>query len=65
MSDKPQIEVIIDENGNTEVKVKGVAGAGCKAMTADLEAALGKVADTSKTRDYSRSDAKIRASQRG
>lgn len=58
-----QIEVVIDENGGTTVKVLGVAGAGCKAITADLEAALGKVSGSKKTRDYSRSESKVRGSQ--
>lgn len=51
---KPQIEVEIDEQGNSTVSVTGVSGSDCKALTDDIEKALGKVTDTCKTRDYAK-----------
>lgn len=52
------IEVTIGENGETEVAVKGVAGADCKKATADLEAALGKV-----TADKETAEMRLQAKQ--
>jgi hypothetical protein len=36
-----EIEVVIAPDGTTRIEVRGVAGAGCLDLTADLEAALG------------------------
>lgn len=47
-----QVIVEIDEQGNSTVTVKGVAGVSCKSITEDLEKALGKVTEDKKTSDY-------------
>jgi hypothetical protein len=47
-----QVTVEIDADGNPTVKVTGVKGSGCKKLTADLEAALGKVTDSKNTREF-------------
>ena len=36
-----EIEVIIDEDGETQIEVRGVKGTSCLELTEDLEAALG------------------------
>lgn len=36
-----EVEVTIDPDGTTRVEVRGVAGAGCLDLTAELEEALG------------------------
>lgn len=36
-----EIQVVIAPDGTTRVEVRGVSGAGCLDLTADLEAALG------------------------
>jgi hypothetical protein len=36
-----EIEVIIDENGETQIHIRGVKGMKCLDLTEDLEAALG------------------------
>jgi hypothetical protein len=47
-----RIEITIDEAGETQVAVKGCAGAGCKALTKDIENALGEVSKDEKTSEY-------------
>jgi hypothetical protein len=46
------VTVEIDADGNPVVSVKGVAGKSCKDLTAELEKALGKVTDSSNTREF-------------
>jgi hypothetical protein len=36
-----EIEVVIDEDGETQIEVRGVKGTSCLELTEDLEAALG------------------------
>ena len=36
-----EIEVLIDEDGNVKIEVRGVAGNACLELTAELEEALG------------------------
>jgi len=43
-----QVEIII-EGGSPTVKVRGCKGPACKALTKDLEAALGEVKETQPT----------------
>lgn len=38
-----KIIVTIENGGKTSIRVEGVAGVGCKALTADLEKELGGV----------------------
>jgi len=45
------IDIEIDEKGAATVKVQGVAGKSCKDLTANIKAALGKVAKTEPTRE--------------
>lgn len=47
-----QIIVEIDEQGNSTISVSGVKGSGCKKLTEDLEAALGLVRESKKTREF-------------
>jgi Protein of unknown function (DUF2997) len=47
-----RIEVTIDENGETTIEVHGAVGQECEALTADLEAALGKTTDRKRKREY-------------
>lgn len=44
-----EIEITIDNNGRVNVKVRGVHGEGCLALTKNLETAIGTVEE----RDYS------------
>lgn len=39
------------EDGTYQVKVEGVAGSGCKAVTKDIEEALGKVTESKPTNE--------------
>lgn len=49
---REEITITIDAQGNVEVSVKGVKGQGCKALTREIEKALGKVTADKKTREY-------------
>lgn len=46
-----EIIVEIGKKGEVTVSVKGFKGSGCKALTRDLERALGKVVEDSPTRE--------------
>ncbi len=52
MANKEKIIIEFDKDGMPTVKVEGVKGSGCKALTNDIEAALGKTTKTVKTREY-------------
>lgn len=47
-----QIVIEVSQEGETKVLVEGCAGPSCKALTADIEKALGEVTDDKKTADY-------------
>ncbi len=47
-----QITIEIDAAGNPRISVKGVKGKSCKALTAELEKALGKTGADKTTEDY-------------
>lgn len=47
-----QIIVTIDPEAAVKIEVKGVAGSGCKELTAALEKALGETTGDSKTHEY-------------
>lgn len=49
--------VTIDEAGNPTIKVEGVKGPACAALTADLEKALGSVKSSQKTAEYAQTSA--------
>jgi len=49
-----KITVTIDADSNVRVEVQGVVGKGCRALTADLEKALGRVKEVKSTADYHR-----------
>lgn len=53
-------EVIMDfnEEGDAVIAVKGVKGHGCKALTADLEAALGETVKDEPTREMRQTETK-------
>jgi hypothetical protein len=48
----PQIDVLIDKDGNVEVQPQGFGGSECKKATADLERALGKTTGDTLTPEY-------------
>ena len=50
---RPTIVITIDLDGKPTVAVEGHAGAGCEALSADIERALGKVTDNVRTSEYS------------
>ncbi|PKG33174.1 DUF2997 domain-containing protein [Methanoregula sp.] len=50
--DLQEMEIAIDKEGRIQVKVKGVQGTGCLALTRELENALGIVEDREYTADY-------------
>jgi hypothetical protein len=48
-----KVIVTIDpETADVELRVEGVAGPSCKALTRDIEEAIGKVTKDTKTKDY-------------
>ncbi len=48
-----KITIKIARDGGTQIKVSGVKGAGCKALTKDIEEALGTVTSDVRTSEYS------------
>ncbi|MBX3469499.1 MAG: DUF2997 domain-containing protein [Planctomycetes bacterium] len=52
MVDKQELEISIDDDGNVTIKVVGVAGPDCLALTKDIEEALGVVVDRQRTNEY-------------
>lgn len=47
-----EMEITIDKEGRIQVKVRGVQGTGCLALTKDLENAAGVVEHREYTADY-------------
>jgi len=47
-----KIKIKITKDGKTQIKVEGVQGSGCNALTKPLEEALGKTVSDQKTQDY-------------
>jgi len=45
------ITVTVDTAGNAEISVAGFKGSGCKALTRDLERALGKESSSTPTKE--------------
>ncbi len=56
-----EIVIDIDGDGNVKVEGKGFVGAECKTLTADLEAALGDVQKADLKPEYRRAPATPRA----
>ena len=53
MSELQEIQVTITPDGQVQIKVKGVKGDGCLALTRDIERYLGgKVVDRQKTDEF-------------
>jgi len=48
---KVEIEVVIDEEGQATLHVKGAKGKTCTELTADVEKALGRVTKRTPTRE--------------
>lgn len=53
-----EIFLDFDSNANPVITVKGVRGKACKALTADIEKALGKSINEEHTREYTQTEAK-------
>ena len=51
-----EIIIDIDPSGDTTIEVKGYSGPGCKALTADIERALGKATSDRLTSEYHQSE---------
>ncbi len=51
MTGKEEIIITISPKSEVQIKVVGYNGPGCKALTADLEKALGQVKEDSPTKD--------------
>ncbi len=51
MADKCEIEAVISVDGLVSIETRGLKGADCLAETAELERALGRVKERSKTRE--------------
>ncbi|MFA4860598.1 DUF2997 domain-containing protein [Methanoregula sp.] len=47
-----ELEITIDKNGMIQIAVKGVHGAGCDALTKDLEDVIGTVEERTYTAEY-------------
>lgn len=47
-----ELEIKVTKDGAVEIKVKGVSGPGCEALTKDIEDALGTVTSREKTGEY-------------
>ena len=52
MADKQKMEITILPNGEVSIKVLCVPGAACEAVSAGLEASLGKVKAKERTAEY-------------
>ena len=48
----PQLEVLIDEDGNVSIEAIGFKGKACDLATADLEKALGKVKTKNRKKEF-------------
>jgi hypothetical protein len=48
----PQVIITITADGQSKVEAKGVRGAGCQALTRDIEKALGTTAADTKTAEF-------------
>lgn len=48
-----KMTIKIKRDGSTQIKVSGVKGTGCKALTKDIEEALGTVKSDVRTSEYS------------
>lgn len=47
-----ELEITIDQEGRVQVRVNGVRGEGCLAVTRDLEEAIGTVTERSHAPSY-------------
>jgi hypothetical protein len=52
MSQKIQLEIEIDPDGNVRIETHGLKGTDCLAETESLEKALGQVGERTKTSEY-------------
>jgi hypothetical protein len=53
----PQVIITITADGQSKVEAKGVRGAGCQALTRDIEKALGTTAADTKTAEFHQASA--------
>ncbi len=59
MAKKHEIEISIDDNGNVSIKVMGMKGKDCLAVTKDLEEALGIVRNREKTAEFYQTETQV------
>jgi hypothetical protein len=62
--DMQELEITIDKNGRVIVAVKGAHGDGCRALTVDLEEAIGTVEERVYTAEYYEQPVEVRDFQR-
>ena len=61
MSQKIQLEIEIDPDGNVRIKTHGLKGADCLAETESLEKVVGQVGERTKTAEYYAESQKARS----
>lgn len=47
-----ELEITIDNEGNVKVEVSGIRGEGCRALTKNIENAVGEIRERTCTADY-------------
>lgn len=61
MTQKIQLEIAIDPEGNVRIKTQGLKGAECLVETESLEKLLGSVEERTKTSEYYAEPARARS----
>jgi len=47
-----ELEITIDKEGNVKIEVSGIKGEGCRALTRDIENAIGETREYTCTAEY-------------
>ncbi len=47
-----ELEITVTKDGDVKIRVKGVAGPACEALTKDIENAIGVVTEREKTGEF-------------
>lgn len=56
MAERHDLNIIINKNGEIEIKVEGIKGSKCIQLTEELEKQLGDLISQEKTSDYYKDD---------